>query len=346
VSEGSVFRRKDGKWCGKYKDLDGRYRYLYRRTKSEVRLALREAIQDRDDGIISVDNLTMGLLLDQKLENTRNTISYRTWINQESIIRLHVKPYLGSKKLSELSPEDVRVLYRIKLLELSSKTVKRIHTILNQVLREAVASKYLRSNPLDHVKPPKEFRSERKVLTPDQVGLLLDTVKGHRCEGVFVLGVSCALRIGEILALRWEDIDFSRGTLQVNRTLWRGNVYPPKTSSSRRTIRLPEIALEVLRRNQRDQGWVFPTSGNKPLAAHNFHKCYWKRTLREARLPDITFHQLRHTSASLLLNSGVPVIAVSKYLGHADSGVTMRTYAHLIEGMDGLAAEGMNQILS
>jgi hypothetical protein len=164
VSEGSVFRRQDGKWCGKYKDADGRYRYVYRKSKSEVRLALREAIENRDDGLISSDNLTVGLLLDQWLEDIRDTISDRTWINQELIIRLHLKPHIGNKKLSKLTPEDVRTLYRIKLSELSRGTVKRMHTILNQALREAVTSKYIRSNPLDNVKPPKEFRREREVL--------------------------------------------------------------------------------------------------------------------------------------------------------------------------------------
>ncbi len=98
-------------------------------------------------------------------------------------------------------------------------------------------------------------------------------------------------------------------------------------------------------KDRKDNGWVFPTGGNKPLAANHFHQCYWKPALKEAGLPDITFHQLRHTSCSLLLNSGVPVVAVSKFAGHANSSVTMTTYAHLIEGMDGLAAKGMDSIL-
>jgi integrase len=352
VTEGSVYQRgKDGRWVAQYRDASGKVRYLYRKTKAEAKQALREALTDGDEGIVPASKMAIGIYLDEWLEGIRGDVSHRTWVNQESIVRLHIKPILGAKQLSRLEPKEVHKLYRQKMAEgLCSGTVGRIHALLNQALREAVNSKYIKTNPIAAVKPPKQQRREMEVLTTEQVRHLLDTVRGDRFEAVYVLGATCGLRIGEVLSLRADDIDMGKGTLTVRRTLWRGKVYPPKTASSRRTLRLPQRALDSLERLRSStsggQGYLFATSSGKPVAAHNFHKCSWRPMLAKARLPQsLTFHKLRHGAASLLLNQNVPIPVVSRYLGHANPGATMRVYAHMIDGTSGMAASGMDEAL-
>jgi integrase len=351
ATEGSVYQRgKDGRWVAQYKDASGKVRYLYRKTKAEAKQALRKALTDRDNGIIPASKMTVGIYLDEWLEGIRGDVSRRTWVNQESIVRLHIKPTLEAKQLSRLEPKDVHKLYSQKMAEgLCSGTVGRIHALLNQAVRQAVHSKYIRTNPIAGVKSPKQQRREMEILTAEQVRHLLDVVRGDRFEVVYVLGATCGLRIGEVLSLRADDIDIGKGTLTVRRTLWRGQVYAPKTASSRRTLKLPQRALdslERLRSTSDGQEYLFATRSGKPVAAHNFHKCSWKPLVAKAGLPQsLTFHKLRHGAASLLLNQNVPIPVVSRYLGHANPGVTMRVYAHMIDGTSGIAASGMDDAL-
>ena len=345
-AEGSVYRRKDGRWVAQYRDAKGKVRYLYRKSKQEARKALREALRDRDEGYIPPSKITVGLYLDKWLDERRQTISPRTWKVQESLLRCHVTPHIGSQWLSTLSGKDVHGLYRI--LPLSPSTMGQLHALLKQALRDAVRAKYIRTNPTEHVKPPPATHKELDVLTASQLKRLLETVRGHRFEGVFVLGACCALRIGEALAIRTEDVDFTDGTLQVRRTLWLGNTYQPKTNSSKRTITLPAVALVSLRRHAENvqDGYLFTTSAGNPVDASNFYTWCWKPMLRRARLPEsLTFHKLRHGAASLLLSEGVSVPVVSNYLGHANPSITMKVYAHLIDGTSHIAAATMDSLL-
>jgi integrase len=228
--------------------------------------------------------------------------------------------------------------------------VKQIHGILNQALKYAVRSKYVHINPLDDVKPPTAKSRTMDVLTPEQVDRLLSVAYGDRLESVYVLGALCGLRVGEALSLRWEDVDLIEGTISIRRTLWRNETYSPKTDASEATIRIPARALDALRRhadanvNPRE-GWLFSTRNGNPIAAPNFHKA-WKRMLGRAGLPEsLTFHQLRHTTASVLLGTGTPIPIVARYLRHSNPGVTMSTYAHMLDGTGGLAADAMDHVL-
>jgi integrase len=352
VSEGTVFQRTDGRWCAKWKDARGEWKYLYRKSKAEAKKALRQALKDRDEGIIPPSKMSVGNLLDEWLEHMQDDVSRRTWLNREGFVRLHIKPTIGTTKLASLTTDDIRRLYRQKVQQgLAPSSVKRIHELLKQAMREAMRLKYISRNPLEDVKPPKQRSLEMKVLTPEQVRRLLDRVRGNRWEAVYVLGATCGLRIGEALSLRYEDVNLAEGTISIRRTLWKYKVYPPKTPQSRRTLKLPMIALDALRRlcesnDNPSEGWCFPTKNDNPTAPEAFWRWGWKPTLRKADLPgSLKFHQLRHGAASLLLNQNVPVPVVSRYLGHANPGITMKVYAHLIDGTSGIAADGMDEAL-
>jgi integrase len=186
----------------------------------------------------------VGAFLDSWLVDMRDAVSHRTWLNHEGIVRLHLKPTIGVKRLAKLTLKDVRRLYRIKLADgLSPGRVRRIHVTLNRALKDAVRYRDVSRNVAAEVMPPKEYRREIRVLTAQQVRRLLDAARGDRLEAAYVLPAAVGLRQGECLALRYEDVDFERGTPKVRRTVWRNQVYPPKTSHSRRAIELPKIAL-------------------------------------------------------------------------------------------------------
>ena len=346
MSEGSVYQRKDRRWCGKYKDVTGKWRYVYRKTKTEAKQALRQALKDRDDRIIPANKMTVAVLLDEWLKEMASEVSVRTLENREGIIRLHVQPIIGSKKLARVDQEDIRNLLRAKSEQLAPSTVKRIYAFLNQAFEFAVSRKHISRNPVPEVKPPKQYRREIVVLKTEQIRHLLDSVKGTRYEPIIVLGATCGLRVGEALSLRWEeDIDLDKGTVSVRRTLWKGKTYQTKTECSTRTLKLPRLALDTLTQCDRRGDWLCSTRNNTPVSAPNFH-LVWKKMLRRAKLDEATtFHQLRHGAASLMLNQNVPIPVVSRYLGHSTPRTTMTTYAHMIDGMGGMAAEGIDEAL-
>jgi integrase len=351
TAEGSVYRRKDGRWVAQYGDARSKVRYVYRKTKGEAKKALRKALADRDEGYVPADKLTVGLYLEGWMEDRRDTVTPRTWRTQESMLRNRVNRYIGDVRLCKLTPADVRAMYRRLLSDgLTPSTVGRIHAILKQAMRDAVRDRITRSNPLEDVKAPKQERKEKDVLTPDELRRLLDAVRGGRFEGVFYLCSLVGLRIGEALALRYEDVDLERGTIRVERTLHEGECSAPKTSCSRRTLSLPQRALEALVRHcggrNNPTGYLFATASGKPVDVSNFYRWSWRPALRRAGLPEtLTPHQLRHGTASLLLNHNVPIPVVSKYLGHANPGITMKVYAHLIDGTSGMAADGIDEAL-
>jgi integrase len=217
MSEGSVFVRGDGRVCGKYTDANGKTRYLYGKNKTEVSRKLRQALKDRDEGITPGDGkVTVAAFLELWLEDMKDVVSRRTWLNHESMVRLHINPAIGTKKLAKLFPKDVHGMYR------SSGLSRRVHVTLNRALKDAVTWQYIPRNPASDVKPPRELaKQEKDVLTPEQVKHLLETVRGDKLEGVYVLGALCGLRISETLAVRVEDIDLQAGTLKVERSVWR-----------------------------------------------------------------------------------------------------------------------------
>ncbi|MDQ4003574.1 MAG: site-specific integrase, partial [Actinomycetota bacterium] len=287
-TEGSVFKRKDGRWCAKYRNAEGRWTYLYRKTKTEAKQALREVLKDRDEGIVPANKMTIGMLVEQWLDATSHDVSNRTYINRECLVRNHIKAHpIGSKKIMRITPDDIRRYFKDRLdFGLFPTSVKRTHDILNKAFKLAVSSGYIRRNPLNQVKPPRARAREVEVLTPAQVKHLLETVKGDRFELAIVLGATSALRVGEILSLRHESIDINKGTLTVKHTLWRGKLYLPKTDKSHRTIKLPKIALESIARHRErygSEGFLFTTRNGNPVSTSYLHT-QWKEALRRAGL--------------------------------------------------------------
>jgi len=334
--------------------MRGRTRYLYGKTKKEVRDKLGDALTARDkertDPLYEGDSLSVGAYLDRWLESTADTVSPRTYERTESIVRVHLKPTLGATKLASLSPLEIQRLYREKLKEgLAPGSVRRIHITLHKALHDAVRWHVLPHNVVSTVSPPKESGEEVKALTARETKQLFEAARGDRLEALYVLAVTTGCRQGELLALRWDDLDLEARTLQVKRTLWKGETYPPKTKKSRRTIALPNLAIEALEQHRdkrlTDSPWVFTTRNQTPINAYYLIGHSWKKMKAKAGLSASTrFHNLRHTCATLLLTKGVHPKIVQELLGHSSISITLDTYSHILPNMQEKAVRAMEDI--
>src|SRR5215216_7965705 len=176
---------------------------------------------------------------------------------------------------------------------------------------------------------------------------LLRAAQGTDLYALWVVMVTTGVRVGEALALRWEDLDLEARTLRVNRTVYRGKSCLPKTDSSRRTIKLSRLVTEALRQHPQMGEWVFPTSIGTTINVNNLRYRSWKQLLERAHLQSGTrIHDLRHSAATLLLSKGVPIKVVSEMLGQSNVSITLSIYAHVLPDMQDKAADAMDDALS
>jgi integrase len=355
--EGGVSRRKDGSWMARYtvQTPSGRKRkVIYAKSQPEARRKLTEALADRDRGFTyDAEGLTVEGYLARWLEDSvRGSVKITTYVSYRSLVRNHVCPTLGGTKLAALTPAHVQTLYRRKLEEgLAPKTVKYIHTTLHRALRQAVRRGLVPRNAAAEADPPRVSMPEMRPLSPTQARELLQEAGGNRLEALYVLAVTTGMRQGELLGLKWEDVDLKAKTVRVRRTLTLARGGPrltePKTKGSRRSIRLTSGAVDALERHRERQDaegaaaggvwneWalVFCTRRGTPIGRDNLHDKHWKPLLGKAGLPDIRFHDLRHTCATLLLTKGMHPKIVSEMLGYSSIAITLDTYSHVIPGL-------------
>jgi integrase len=371
--DGDVFPRKnkEGKitsYRGAYVGPDGKRRYVSGKTKEEARKALREARSNADAGLVfDAENLKVEEYLDRWLaDSVRDTVRQRTYERYESIVRVHLKPAIGRLKLKALTPAHVRALYRKKLDSgLASRTVNYIHVTLHKALSQAVSDGLVQRNAAS-VKAPRPEKPEIKPLSPDQARKLIVTAHeaGDRFEALYVLALHCGLREGELLGLRWDDVDLTgtTATIQVRRTLSEtktGHKFEKPKNGKGRSIRCSQKATEALRSHRacqneerlrvgslwQDNGLVFPTTTGTTMSCTNLLSRHFKPLLKRAGLPAIRLHDLRHTCATILLMAGKHPKYVQELLGHANISITLDTYSHVIEGMDGGLADAMDDAL-
>lgn len=304
--EGSIYKRKDGSWVAQY-EAGGKRRYFYGKTKKAVADKLREKLSSGEtDLALDADIMLVGAYLDRWLSAIRGTVKERTWERYEGVVRLHVRPVIGGTKLLKLAPLDVQELYRSKLDSgLSPRSVQIMHATLYKALKEAVRWSLVTKNVAGMATPPRSRKKEIRTLSPEETRRLLNEARGERFEALYVLAVTTGMRQGELLGLRWDDVDLSEGVVRVNRTLWKGETTSPKTARANRSIRLTIMAVEALK-GQKDKcggaEWVFSTRSGTPVNRHNLVNRSWWPLLRRSGLPRILFHNLRHTAATLLLS--------------------------------------------
>jgi len=369
---GTVYPRKnrDGKvtgYRGSYFAPDGKRRYVSAKRKGDAARALREAMTDADRGLtFDASNQTVSRYMTRWLEDfAKGTIAPRTYHNYRLQIREHIVPAFGTMKLSKLDTPNIQALYTAKLRDgLKPSSVRYIHAVLHCALKKAVELRLIPRNPAASARPPKIRQEEITPLDAQQARLLLEAAKDDRFECLYVLSLTCGLRMGEALGLKWSDIDLDAGTLRVHRQLQRireggGLVFSEPKNASRRTIDLPQKAVEALwsqRKRQigeqlrggakwQDHGLVFASSKGTPMDAQNIVNRYFKPLLKRAGLPDIRWHDLRHTYATLLLARGTHPTYVQKSLGHASVQLTLDRYSHWMPSMGRNTAQGIDEAL-
>ncbi len=367
---GTVYPRKnkDGKIIG-YRGayiVSGKRHYVSAKTKTETEQKLRQAMTDADRGLtFDAGSLTLGDYLDRWLnDSVRDTVRDTTFERYEQIVRVHIKPALGCVRLKNLTPTHVRGLYKEKLQSRSPRTVQYIHVTLHKALKQAVSDGLIPRNAAGVVKPPQIRREEIHPLTAEQVNTFLKAACGERLEALYVLAIHTGLRQGELLGLKWEDVDLEAGTLQVRRTLTTAKGGPvlstPKTKGSRRSVKLTQSTIEALRSHlqrqlgeidragslREENGLIFASETGAPLDRRYVTNCRFKPLLKRAGLPQVRFHDLRHTCATLLLGRNVNPKIVSEMLGHTSIAITLDTYSHVLPNMQNEAAKAMEDALS
>ena len=364
--EGSIYRRKDGRWVGQYlvyTDGGPKYRYSYGKTRQAVAEKLTKAMADRDGGLIfDAGNLTVGEYLDRWLsDSVKGTVRASTFERHEQLFRRHIRPALGRVKLKSLTPAHVRGLISEKLNSgLAPATVRKIHSTLHKALSQAVSDGLIPRNAAD-VKAPRPAPEEMRPLSESEARTFLDVASeaGDRFEPLYVLAITTGLRRGELLGLRWDDADLERGTLRVGRALvregGRHTLGETKTRRGRRQVNLTPRTVAALKAHRKrqleerikhagshtDHGLIFATSTGAPINPENLVKRSFKPLLKRAGLPDVRFHDLRHTCATLLLGRGVHPKLAQELLGHATIAMTLDTYSHYLPSMGDQASGAM-----
>jgi integrase len=301
------------------------------------------------------------------LATIKPTVKPRTWQGYEQAIRIHIVPALGRERLVRLTAQQVQAFYAAKLEEgLAPGTVGRLHVTLHGALEAAVRLTIIPRNVTDLVTPPRPARREMQILTPAQAQCFLRAVSGHRLEALYVLALTTGMRMGELLGLRWRDVDLDAGAphLSIMNTLHYGkggwHLGSSKTLESRRRVDLAPMAADALRAHRtrqlqerlllgpdwHDHDFDFTRGDGEPLRATHLLDQDFRPQLASAGLPPIRFHDLRHTAATLLLLANVPAKVVSELLGHSNVSITLGLYSHVLPSMQRDAAAVMERMLS
>lgn len=352
--EGSVFQRTDGRWVAQFSLSDGKKRQISRKTEKEAWSALRKSLGEVEQGtIVTGPEQTLNVFLNHWLEEIHKpTLRLSSYIKYRKVIDTYILPELGHLKLQKLSPQIVQAFYRRKEKEgLAPKTVNSIHGVLHKALDTAVRWNMLARNVCDVLSPPRIVKHEIQPLSMEQAQHLLEVARGDRLEMPLLLALVTGLRRGELLGLKWADIDFAQGALQVKRTLdyvaHHGYVESEsKTKSGRRRIALPKFVVEALKQHRIQQleqrlkvgeAWQESDYVFTGLTGGPFNPRYllilFDQLLESAELPHMRFHDLRHSAATILLSMGINPKIVQEILGHSNISMTMDVYSHVLPSM-------------
>ena len=373
--KGTITRRGKCSWRLKFdvgRDASGKRQIRYQTVRGKRQDAEKELTKQlsafHDGMLVDPSKKTVAEYLRAWLDVAN--VTPKTLERYQQLVEQQIIPHLGHIALQKLRPAQVEE-WHSKLAKsggkggkpLAARTVGHAHRVLHKALARATATELVSRNVATAIKPPKVASSEIEILEPAQIAEVLTKLKGHDFYTIAALALGSGLRRGELLALRWSDVDLDRATLRVERSLEETKAglrfKTPKTEHGRRTVSLPANAVDALRAHRRQQlelrlaigagkdtpdALVFSTLEAKPLSPDNLSRD-WRRVVNVRRLPSVTFHALRHSHASLLIAQGVDILTVSRRLGHGSPTVTLTVYAHLIEKVDTKAAAAIEAAL-
>ena len=332
--------------------------------KEKLKTAIEENVGIDYD---KAKSFTVGSWLEVWMENyAKIKLRPSTFKASQGFLKNHIKPQIGSIPLAELTSLDLQKFYkylleggRVDRIEakkkpkgLAPKTVRNIHQMICSAYNLAMAQKLVNKNPTQGCALPKVEHKEMKTLTADQLSAFFREARETGVYELYYLDLATGLRRGELLGLKWTDIDFDRSVLKIQRAISRQNgrvdEAPLKTKNAYRTLPLSADAIDVLKAQKHKVSgseWVFPSPTGGPMSPDSVLYML-QRVLKRAGLPRIRFHDLRHTFATMALQNGVDVKTVSSMLGHYSAGFTLDTYAHVTADAQLKAAQTMGNILS
>jgi len=379
-NEGSIRERfkktKDGAkvsigWEARYTagvDADGKQKQksVYGKTRPEVAKALTKILNDINSGTyVKPSKLTIGSWLDTWLKDyKKQSVRIKTYSSYQDVVRLHLKSSsIGNLNLKDLQTHHVQhLLSSIIDKGLSPRMAKYVHIILSMAMKQALMSNLIVRNVCDGVTIPKQKKKEIRVLTVKEQEVFTEAVKGHRLEAAFILDLFTGLRLGELLALKWSDINLKEGILKVSRNVQRVRVEDaetktqivygePKTESGRRSIPLLDEVVAILKTHKARQAaeklkagelyykeneedreedrFVFCTELGKQIETRNFQRIFYL-LVEKANLKDVNFHACRHTFATRGLENGIEPKVMSELLGHSSITITLDLYSHVL----------------
>lgn len=365
-NEGSIYQRPNGKWRAQV-SIDGRRLSFTAETKKEGLAWIHETKNQIESGLtFQAAGTTLEEFLGEWLTTVSSSSSKGTYFTYTWTVRKRILPYIGNVNLMDLRPDRIQRFYNFLQKEgLSHHAVAVTHKTLRVAMNHAVKLRLIGRNPCSGTTPPKPQQTEMNFYDDRQVRSLLKTARDieDKLYPLYYLAIHTGMRQAELIGLKWEDIDWSMSTIQVRRQVrhFKGASYAflePKSKSGTRTIMLGKQALEILGHhkeeqepliNAADENWtdldlVFPSGAGTPLTASNIRRAF-RKLLAASGLPKIRFHDLRHTAASLMLNHGIPVLIVSKRLGHSKPSITLDVYGHLIPSRQEEAAQLMDNLM-
>lgn len=356
------------------RDAEGRYKYksetVHSPNKKDAEARLVELLRQYNLGQLSQpSSMTVGEYLDYWLRECSIDWTPETKELNGMIVRLHIKPALGHIRLDKLTPLHIQqwINEELRSGKFAPDTVYGHFRVLRAALYQAAEYNLIPSPPpaLRGVKPPRKKKSGGKTLTQEQVRKFLQTIREHDRYALYLMAITCAMREGEILGLRWQDIDLAHGVIHIQQQLKakkgvkKARFEPPKTEQGDRYLPMPQILIDALRahriaqdiereaygKSYKNLDLVFTVEGGGPISPRNLHRQY-KKLLRKAGLPDIRFHDLRHSCLSHLAAQHVPAREISDFAGHADVEFTIRTYEHVLDEMSWEPARVMDKMIS
>lgn len=372
--EGNIRKRKDGRWEGRYvagHDANGKEirKNVLGKTQAEVKDKLRKAIEEAKYlDVAKADEYTVERWVKTWFEiyskpNLRESTQER-YLNH---IEYHIIPEIGHIKLRKLTVRDIQVMYNNvrdhgRVLKgpndkrdksLSASYIHSLHRMLKMCLERAVKEELLIRNPCDNVVLPKVEREEMKILKPEYIKAYLAEAERRGCLPMMFLELCSGLRKGELAALLWEDLDIENKTISINKQATRVKgggvkVTRPKTATSIRKEPIPQQAVDLLIQEHEkhpDSAYMFPSPVTGDMLYPDSLNDINEKILDAIGVERVRFHDLRHTFATIALQSGVDIRTVSGMLGHADPGFTLRTYTHVTNPMQVKAAETVGNVI-
>lgn len=355
--EGTIFKRKDGRWCGAYYDDTYKRRFVYGKTQAEVKQKLKEKQSNRTT---TAKAYTLQSWIYEYLEKyKKNELKVTTYGSYVTLCRKHIaSSWIGEKKIDKLSTVDLQKFYNEKQQAgYNSKTIRHISVIISTALDQAVKLRMIPENPNKYVTLPKKTKYHADVLSKEEVEKIVNEAKDDNLYPIVITTIYTGMRKGEVMALSWDCIDFENRQINIRKSLCRvdlletdengKNLYEyrilePKTELSKRTIpMLPQVyeALKIQQKMQADwkeknaevysdQGLVFTELDGNYIRQRAFMDRY-HAFLDRYGIRDIRFHDLRHTFATLLLEADVSMKVVQEMLGHSTITTSMDIYSHV-----------------